>query len=101
MRRAWAWLFLLGWLAGACPAASPMLETSVEKWLGERDHWAFTQRAVEYRRDGSTYERLERFDPSQVGNARWKLLKIDGHAPTEEERTAWEKKKFKKNHRRF
>jgi hypothetical protein len=101
MRCARAWLFLFGLLAGVCQAASPLLETSVEKWLGERDHWAFTQRAVEYRRDGSTYERLERFDPSQIGNARWKLLKIDGHAPTEEERAAWEKKKFKKNRRRF
>jgi hypothetical protein len=101
MRNAWAWLFLLGLLAAVSRAASPLLEGSVEKWLGERDHWAFTQRAVEYRRDGSTYERLERFDPSQQGNARWKLLKIDGHAPTDDERIAWERKKFKKNRRRF
>jgi hypothetical protein len=101
MRRA----FLLFWgllLAAASRGAAPaILEDSCEKWLGERDHWAFTQRAKEYNRDGTTYERIERYDPSQSGNARWQLLTIDGQAPTVEQRAAWEKKKFKKNRRKF
>jgi hypothetical protein len=82
---------------GAPPS---LLEEAVESWLGERDHWAFTQRAVEYD-DGRPHERLERYDPSLPGNARWKLLAIDGHAPSPEERSAWERRKFKKHHRRF
>jgi hypothetical protein len=95
-------LFLFLFVAVAAQADSaPLLQSAVERWLGERDHWAFTQRAVEYNRDGTTYERLERYDPSLVGNARWKLLAIDGKSPTSEQRAAWEKKKFKKNRRRF
>lgn len=77
-----------------------LLETAVAKWLGERDHWAFTQRAVEYD-DGRPRERLERYDPSRPGNRRWELLAIDGRPPTEEERAAWEKRKFKRKPRRF
>lgn len=84
---------------GAAPRAA-LLETAVEKWLGERDHWAFTQRAVEYE-DGRPRERLERYDPSKPGNARWTLLAINGRPPTPEEHAAWAKKKFKKNRRRF
>ena len=37
--------------------ANSVLEEAVERWLGERDHWAFTQRAVEYD-DGKPRERL-------------------------------------------
>src|SRR3954465_4616373 len=98
-----AWMFICFALAAAGVRADSMrlLQDAVERWLGERDHWAFTQRAVEYNRDGTTYERLERFDPSQAGNPRWKLLAIDGKPPTSEQRAAWEKKKFKKNRRRF
>lgn len=77
-----------------------LLEQAVERWLGERDHWAFTQRAVEYD-DDKPRERLERYDPSKPGNGRWALLAINGRAPTVEEHAAWAKKKFKKNRRRF
>lgn len=88
--------------AAAVPgvANGTLLEEAVEKWLGERDHWAFTQRAVEYD-DGKARERLERYDPSKPGDGRWTLLAIDGKAPTAEQHAAWAKKKFKKNKRRF
>jgi hypothetical protein len=76
------------------------LEQAVEKWLGERDHWAFTQRAVEYE-DGRPRERLERYDPSRPGTERWTLLAINGRVPTEEQRAEWAKKKFRKNRRRI
>ena len=72
----------------------------MEKWLGERDHWAFTQRAVEYE-DGQPRERLERYDPSRPGNERWTLLAINGHLPTPQQRAEWAKKKFRKNRRRI
>ena len=87
--------------ASAAPAAAGhWLEAAVESWLGERDHWAFTQRAVEYDQ-GRPRERLERYDPSQPGESRWTLLAIDGRTPTSEERADWARKKFKKNRRRF
>ena len=92
-------------LAAACcraaPTAAPqLLERAVENWLGERDRWAFTQRAVEYE-DGTPHERLERFDPSRPGNARWQLLAIDGHAPTPQEHEKWANKKFRRHHRKI
>ncbi len=94
-------LLVLAWLPALGAAAdASLLERAVEDWLGEKDHWAFTQRAVEH--EGSTTrERLERYDPSQAGDARWKLLAIDGKPPTAAQHAAWAKKKFKKNRRRF
>lgn len=90
-------LMLLPWTAAA---GRSLLEAAVETWLGERDHWAFTQRAVEY--DNSTpRERLERYDPSLPGDRRWTLLAINGRPPTRDEHEAWAKKKFRKNRRRF
>ena len=91
---------LLGGLGSLRAAAPALLEEAVEKWLGERDHWAFTQKAVEWDGD-QPRERLERYDPSKPGDARWTLLAINGKAPTPEQHAAWAKKKFKKNRRRF
>lgn len=90
-------------IAGAAVSSAQenaVLEQAVERWLGERDHWAFTQRVVEYE-GGKPRERLERYDPSKSGAARWTLLAINGREPTPEEHSAWAKKKFKKNKRRF
>lgn len=83
--------------AGAAPTS--LLEEAVDNWLGERDHWAFTQRAVEFDGD-QRRERLERYDPSRSGNERWTLLAINGKTPTADQREAWARKKFRKNHRR-
>ena len=93
-------LLLLVALGHAAPAPPSWLEQAVENWLGERDHWAFTQRAVEYE-DGKPRERLERYDPSRPGNQRWTLLAINGRMPTPEEHAAWARKKFKKNPRKI
>jgi hypothetical protein len=92
-----AWIVLS---AVALAAPPELLEQAVESWLGERDHWAFTQRAVEY--EGKVpRERLERYDPSLPGNQRWRLIAIDGRPPTAEQLAAWQKRKFKKQRRRF
>lgn len=93
-------LFALAAPAFAATDNMQLLEEAVERWLGERDHWAFTQRAVEYQ-NGKPRERLERYDPSKAGNARWTLLAINGQLPTAEQHAAWAQKKFKKNRRRF
>src|SRR5207244_12943275 len=89
---------VLGSLARA--AAPVLLESAIENWLGERDHWAFTQRAIEYQ-NGTPHERLERYDPSQPTHHRWQLISLDGKWPTLEQRLAWEKKKLRKVHRKF
>ncbi len=87
--------------AFAAPAGGPaLLQEAVDNWLGERDHWAFTQRAIEYDH-GKPRERLERYDPSLPGDRRWTLLAINGRIPTPEERADWARKKFKKKPRRF
>ena len=100
MIRAFPFLFFALLIAPTWASSRPLLEDAVQRWLGERDHWAFTQRAVEYQ-NGKPHERLERYDPSRPGNARWQLLAIDGQEPTDEQRAAWEKKKFKRKPRRF
>jgi hypothetical protein len=87
-------------LITAMRAASPLLEHAVDNWLGERDHWAFTQRAVEY--EGAiSHERLERYDPSLPNERHWTLLAIDGKMPTDAQREKWAEKKFKRHHRQF
>ncbi len=95
-------MLLVGVPVWAAPtkAEQSLLEDAVNSWLGEREHWAFTQRAVEY--DGAqARERLERYDPSKAGDARWTLLAINGRPPTRQQYEAWAQKKFKKNRRRF
>jgi hypothetical protein len=84
----------------AAAPAPTLLEQAVGDWLGERDHWAFTQRAVEYE-GNRPRERLERYDPSLPGNDRWTLLAINGLPPSPEQHAAWAKKKFKKSRRKF
>lgn len=86
--------------ASAVVASPDLLQQAINGWLGERDRWAFTQRAIEY--DGSiAHERLERFDPSRPGDQRWQLISIDGHPPTVEEREKWADKKFKRHHKKI
>lgn len=94
-------LCVLGLVSRAAAAASPeLLQEAVENWLGERDYWAFTQRAIEHERD-RPYERLERYDPSKPHNQRWQLLAINGRPPTEEQRQKWADKKFKRRPKKF
>jgi len=101
IRRCLAFLLCCAAAAAGCaaPASTGLLQQAVQSWLGERDHWAFTQRAVEYD-GGISHERLERFDPSRPGDARWQLLAVDGHKPTPAEHEKWADKKFKKHHRK-
>lgn len=86
--------------SAAPPATPELLQSAIDHWLGERDHWAFTQRAVEWDGD-APHERLERYDPSRPGDARWQLLAIDGKPPTDAQREKWAAKKFKHHRKRF
>lgn len=91
----------LSGLCGRAATSSPqLLQNAVQQWLGERDHWAFTQRAVEYV-DGVPHERVESYDPSRRPDIRWLLMSVDGRRPTPEERQKWMEKKFHHKHRKI
>lgn len=94
------WIFLLLWSGAALNvvrAGTPaLLGSAVDKWIGERNQWAFTQFVREF--DGGTIkeERLERYDPSLPDKRRWHLLTVNGGPPTDERRAAWQERKMKK-----
>ena len=89
-------LLLLVPAAFAQTQTPPLLRKAVEKWLGERDHWAFTLHVREFDGGRVKEERTERYDPSKPGIERWQLLTVDGRPPTGERRTEWRKHKTKK-----
>ena len=91
-------LFLLGLtLVHDALGASPLLNRAAAKWLAEDNHWAFTARVREFDRAGVVKEvRVERYDPSQPGEARWTLQTVNGAAPTTERLAAWQKHKAKR-----
>lgn len=84
-------------VAPAVRAMSPLLTRAAEKWQTEGNHWAFTVRVREIDDGLLKEERVERYDPSKPGAARWELLSVDGQAPTDERRVAWQKSKTRKH----
>ncbi|MEO6873785.1 MAG: hypothetical protein ABI222_03075 [Opitutaceae bacterium] len=88
-------LFGLGLIPEAA-ARSPVLNQATEKWRGEIGRWAFTMRVRKFDGEAVEEERVERYDPSKAGAARWTLLSVDGQAPTDERRLAWQKVKARK-----
>lgn len=78
-------------------AGSPLLNRAADKWLAEGDRWAFTAHVREYDRSNVLKEvRVERYDPSKPGTARWELRTVNGLPPTDERRLAWDKHKAKR-----
>jgi hypothetical protein len=91
-------LLLLG--TGICVRAAEdlrLLQEVANQWWDERDNWAFTQVVREFDGEKLAQERLERYDPSQGDEKRWRLLAIDGRPPTADERAEWSKRKNKKH----
>ena len=91
-------IFLLA--ASGIPTAkalSPLLTRAAEKWQAEGNHWAFTVLVREVEDGALREERVERYDPSKPGAARWELLSVDGETPTAERRAAWLKSKTRKH----
>ena len=96
MRKIFLLLCLGAALTGVRAETPPLLAQAVDKWIGERDQWAFTQFVREF--DGTMVkeERVERYDPSQPGDRRWQLLSVNGRPPSAETLTVWQKRKMKK-----
>jgi len=93
-------LFLFSLVAAAAcarPQDTALLQQVANNWIDERDHWAFTQRVREFDGKELKQERVEHYDPSRGNALRWELISIDGRAPTEQERAAWDARKNKKN----
>ncbi len=88
--------FSLTFLSPVFADTPPLLQQAAEKWLGERDNWAFTMLVREFDGGRIKEERTERYDPSQPGVARWALLSVNGKPPAEERRAEWQKHKTKK-----
>lgn len=102
MRFRWICLIMLAAPVFARAADATLLQQVAQAWLGESNRWAFTQLVREYEgRDGKEpkQERLERYDPSQRYISRWRLISINGRAPTPEEWADWSKRKNKKHRR--
>ncbi len=89
------WLLLfLGVLPTFCAAApEPLLREVAEKWLAERNRWAFTQKVREFEGDAVVRQRVERFDPGAGDGRRWRLLSVNGAPPTADFAEAWERRK--------
>lgn len=80
-----------------CADPPPLLIKAVDQWAEGRQELAFTQRTRVPNEDGTTrYERVERYDPSQPDDRRWRLLTVNRRPPTEEERQDIE---VKRNHK--
>lgn len=90
IRRLLLVLVLVPGLRGEVP---PLLQEVVDKLTDERQRWAFTQFVREFDGDRVTVERVERFDPTRGWERRWRLLRLNGRAPTAEEVEAWSQKK--------
>lgn len=90
-------LGLLGFVSIAKAQEPVLLRAAADRWLAERDHWAFTQFVREYQDNQVKEERWERYDPSRPDGQRWELLKVDRREPTPEEREQWNKRKNKKH----
>lgn len=93
-------LFILTLLTSSVigrPEDTALLQQVANNWIDERDHWAFTQLVREFDGKKLKQERVERYDPSRGNALRWQLISVDGRAPTNEERAAWDARKNKKN----
>ena len=85
-----------GW-SGLSGAPTPLLVKALEDLHSSREDLAFTQRSRDLQDDGRVKEeRIERYDPSLPDRQRWRLLEIDGRAPTEAERQKWEHRRNSK-----
>lgn len=91
------YLLLSGAALNAVRAGTPaLLQEATDKWIGERNQWAFTQFVREFDGGEIKEERLERYDPSLPKDRRWQLKTVNGGPPTDERRVEWQQRKLKK-----
>lgn len=59
----------------------------MQKLVTEDDQWAYTQVIRRTDRDGG--DTVARFDPTKPDGAKWELIKLKGHAPSNAEADRW------------
>jgi hypothetical protein len=90
---------LIGWgiwlltATGSAADRVSLLRSAIEQWADEVDRWSFVQHVREYRGDQLRETRVEHFDPSQPDKSRWRLLEINGRAPTRREQREFDARK--------
>jgi hypothetical protein len=89
-------LAALGLDLRAQAGSSPLLNRAAAPWLAESERWAFTARVKQFAGSDVKEVRVERYDPSKPGAARWELVSVDGQPPTPERLLAWQKAKARK-----
>ena len=97
MRTFFRFLLFGAVLATSQAYVPPLLKKAADKWMGERDNWAFTLQVREFDGGEVKEEREERYDPSKPGPGRWQLLSVNGKPPTTERRAEWQKRKAAKH----
>jgi len=91
----WLILILCGaFSAGLRAETPPLLAKALEQWAAGREDLAFTQQTRFFSDDGRVKaERVERYDPSLPDSLRWRLVEVDGHPASNEQREKWETRK--------
>lgn len=80
-------------LRAATPAEIGMLNDVLHKTAGDYYRWAYTEhRVVRDEKGKLKSEVLLRYDPSKPYAEQWTPLKIDGHEPTDRDRTKYRKR---------
>lgn len=77
------------------------LAQALRRFANDANRWAYTQRTVEYERDGSLKRTtLARFDPSQHYDVQWTLVERDGKAPSDSQQKSFQKRRAKREKER-
>ena len=78
--------------------ATPLAD-ALRAYARDAQRWAYTQRFVEYRRDGSVERTwVARFDPSQHYDVQWTLLERDGKTEfSESQQKSFRKRRLKRD----
>lgn len=88
-------------LAPLRAAPPPLLNEAVKNWMAGKDDLAFTVRTRATGDGGKLRdERVERYDPSQPDDRRWRLIEVNGRPPSEDERKRSEERKNRKARKR-
>ncbi len=77
------------------------LAQALRRFANDASRWAYTQRTVEFERDGSVKRTtVARFDPSQHYDVQWTLIERDGKPPTDSQQKSFQKRRAKREKER-
>lgn len=81
--------------------APPLLDAALQKLLADEGHWASTRTVRVYdKNDRLERTDVERYDPSQPPDGRWRLLLRNGLPPDADDVRSWERQRTREMRRR-